>query len=73
MQFVGFSFLKILCFGSILAVLASLPGLNFSLNSDTCFRAEYFCSRVLFRFDAILEDWKIFFLFYLAIGLFLKV
>ena len=47
--------------GSILAVLASLPGLNFSLNSDTCFRAEYFCSRVLLRFDTIPEGWKIFF------------
>ena len=45
-------------------MLASLPGLNFSLNSDKCFRAEYVCSRVLLRFDTILEGWKIFFVLF---------
>ena len=42
-------------------MLASLSGINFSLNSDTCFTAECFRSSVLLRFDTIPIDWKIIF------------
>ena len=45
-------------------MLTSLFGFNFSLNSDTCFTAEYFCSSVLLRFDTIPEDWKRFFVLF---------
>ena len=42
-------------------MLASLSGINFSSNSDTCFTAECFRSSVLLRFDTIPIDWKIIF------------
>ena len=58
-QFFLLHFSSITCFCSILAGLASLSGINFSTNSDTCCTAECFCNSVLLRFDTVPKDWKI--------------